>query len=183
VNTKLSSAFMLSCDWREVARRLTLFAFRRLGRGAQQSDAEELAQEALRRFLDPNYAGWDRSVEPDLLRHLGSIVNGLVSNRVQRAKRRQDVTLDNADLVAHENSDSRLVAADHVRHLVLRIRAALEDDPQAERVFELMLDGVDRPAEQATELGIPASDLYKIRRRLLAAIENIQMNLELDHRQ
>src|SRR5688572_17081193 len=121
VTTKLSSTFMGSCDWREVARRLTLFAFRRLGSGAQRSDAEELAQEALRRFLDPNYAGWDVAVEPDLLRHLGSIVNGLISNRVKREKRRHPVTLEAVESTAGgENPSSRTVAADHLQHLVSR---------------------------------------------------------------
>jgi hypothetical protein len=43
------------------------------------ADAKDLADEAMRRLFNSNYAPGDPAREPDILPHLGSTVNGLLS--------------------------------------------------------------------------------------------------------
>jgi len=57
------------------------------------ADAEDIAAEAVRRLLDSDYAGWDPNLEPDILRHLGSTVNGLISNESRAARLRVERSL------------------------------------------------------------------------------------------
>ena len=87
-------------DWADIFGRLVLFAFRRRqlrGVPGSLADAEDLAAEAIRRLFDLNYAPWDPAREPDLLRHLGSTVNGLLSNEMRAAR----VKLERA-VLAHD---------------------------------------------------------------------------------
>ena len=51
-------------DWGELFERLCAYGMGKMR--LNPADAEQVAQEALRRFLDPEYAGWDRQKEPDL---------------------------------------------------------------------------------------------------------------------
>ena len=75
-------------DWGDMFKRL--FAYGTGQMRLNPSDAEQVAQEAIRRFLDPMYADWDQKKEPSLLLHLGSIFNGVARNmRVKRGFNRE----------------------------------------------------------------------------------------------
>lgn len=41
------------------------------------------------------------------------------------------------------------------------------------RVFSIWAEGITKPSEVGTELGVPATDIYKIQRRLLSHLQDI----------
>jgi hypothetical protein len=77
-------------QWADLARRLTRYAFnrmRRLARGAATwEEAENVAQEAFSRLLDPAFAEWDRERHPEVFDALGYVVNGLAVNWARRRR-------------------------------------------------------------------------------------------------
>src|ERR1700733_2425871 len=76
-------AFIAAQDWEEIGRRLTLHAYGRIYKRSWET-AEDIAQEAIARFLDAAYASWDRARHPDLFDCLGHIVNGLAVNHLRK---------------------------------------------------------------------------------------------------
>ena len=66
--------------------RLTRYAFVLLGKKSW-AIAEEIAQEAIARALDPAYASWDPERHPDLFDFLGSVAGGLAANHRRKAGR------------------------------------------------------------------------------------------------
>ena len=78
-------------DWASLSKRLTAFAFRKLGK-TSPADAEDAAQAAIRQVFDPRYQRWSPRKQPDLFLFLGSLVNGILSNQ-RRLKRTKVETL------------------------------------------------------------------------------------------
>lgn len=125
-------------DWGDVFERLCAYGMGRMR--LNPADAEQVAQEALRRFLDPAYAAWDRAKEPNLLRHLGSIFNGIVRDmRTKRAFNRERMSSDGAHPDADDPTQSqadRLVLADQGRRGRELVDRAVREggaDPEAVR--------------------------------------------------
>lgn len=168
-------------DWKKTYKRLTLYAYHRLGRvGMSDMElAEDLAQEAVCRLYDPEYADWDSEREPVLLRFLGSTINGMVSNRRRKATRRGDVLLgslpcDGENIPRFElSTEERLILRDEVACAVAELRERLAGDELALQVLKnSLLDG-DRPQEQAIALGVDVMKVYRARRRLRVAVESM----------
>jgi hypothetical protein len=155
-------------EWRSISKRLVLYAAKhhRLG----NDDAQEVAQEAIRRYFDPKYAAWDREKYPELLRFLGSTVNGIVSNMRKRAANRHELATDNlAESDWHDHSPSaeqRLLDAALGRKAVGMLLEAAKGNQLVEDVCLQMFCGIDTPAEQASALGVPVESVYEARRRL-----------------
>jgi hypothetical protein len=158
-------------DWAAVTKRLVVFAHRRLG-GRSIETAQEIAQEAIARVWDPNYADWDPVTEPSIMRHLGSVVNGLIRNlnvshreRAERAHDPEEVeraagrSKDGAD---GDGMDRRIDAA----RVIDRFLDRTAGDDLVTRLLMVMADGEDKPAQQATKLGVPVTEVYNARRRL-----------------
>jgi DNA-directed RNA polymerase specialized sigma24 family protein len=158
-------------DWAAITERLVLYARGRLG-GRSVETAKEIVQEALTRLWDPAYSDWDPMKEPSLLRHLGSVVNGIVRNLNVAARERALVTrspdaLERAAERGPGAPDGR--AADgriDARKAVDRLLERTADDEIVAGIVLLMADGVDRPAEQSSAIGRPIGDVYNARRRL-----------------
>ncbi len=113
-----------SIDWPNVFARLTLFAMKRLGSRGSLADAEDLAGEAIGRFIDPEYAAWKPEVEPDLLKHLGSILNGILNNRLRSKALEVERPLDTpgaSRLASEEPSAERRMVADQDADRALRL--------------------------------------------------------------
>lgn len=157
-------------DWSAITMKLVAFAHRRLGRRSLET-AKEVAQEALTRIWDPKYKDWDPHVEPSLLKHLGSVVNGIVRNMHTAPGVRAEVLQDPVVLVQTAEpgaSDGRGVDGklDAGKFLDRLLEKAVDDELVTEVIF-LMSDSVDRPKEQAEKLNRPVREIYNANRRLV----------------
>lgn len=163
-------------NWHEIARRLTLFAKRRLGTRGTIEDAQDLAFEAIRRTLDPDYASWDGS--RPLLEFLGSIVNGLIQNRTRSRPLKLEVARPLERLDAAVPGPEQPLAARQVGDRALALLSArLDGDDVGVRVLGLSIEGIDKPQDQAQQLGVPVKDIYNARRRLAAHVEAVRAQL------
>jgi DNA-directed RNA polymerase specialized sigma24 family protein len=173
-----SRRLLETASWDEIARRLSLFARRRLGSRGTMEDAQDLAFEAIRRALDPDYADWDPGAQPSLLRHLGSVVNGLIQNRTRSralalASARKPETLD----VVGPSPEDGLSARQQTERALELLSSRLGADAVARSVLALTLDGIDKPRHQAERLGAPVGDIYNARRRLDGHIDAVRAQL------
>jgi hypothetical protein len=181
---KVPDELLDGVDWNKRFQRLVVFVHRMLGANVPLEEAEDVAGEAIRRFLDPEYAGWDPEREPSLERHLGSIVNGLLRNRIRVKATTHEVAHDFASspvmaVVSSPAPDPEDRAMD--RSLARRARELLENelrgDEDAEGVFLLEIDGISEPKEQAQALGLPIAKVYKARFRLGLAREAVRRRM------
>lgn len=162
-------------DWEQLSKRLTLYAWRRLKRVGMpdQELAQDIAFEAIRRYFDEEYLDWDPDSYPTRLEYFGSVINGIVRNRVRRAQRRNVEPADLTEPVMERRMPSPapdpercVVQTQWAEQVIAELRRQLDDDPHLLRLLELMLDGVERPAEQAEVLSVPVRDIYNANRRL-----------------
>lgn len=178
-------------DWDDISQRLCKYAKARLGSRGTIQDADEIAQEALRRFLDPEYADWDRQKEPALLQHLGSVVNGILLDRVRKSRRH----LKKENEVSHFliltrygetlSPEQRAVIKDYSQRFfaLLFDRLSSKKDTVAEKIVELELEDVHEAAEQAARLNLPMAEIRNARRRLAdhrAAVDTF-LSIEVTH--
>lgn len=163
-------------DWDDVSRRLTAYARWRLGWNANIADAVEIAQEAIRIVLDPEFREFDPAKE-DLMWHLQSNVNGIINNRRKKKALANEKVRD----LHVETSDERFQRAnpDVKRSQERRILEILHDyaeargDEHAQAVVMDALSGDFDDAETASKLKVPVQKIYDARQRLkryLAAI-------------
>lgn len=171
-------------DWADIFGRLVLFAFRRRqlrGVPGSLADAEDLAAEAIRRLFDSNYAPWDPAREPDLLRHLGSTVNGLLSNEMRTARVKLERSLsvpsvlESAEQAAAANAQPD--GADDYRHAMSLLEARIADDEIASQLLSLEEEGVTKAALQAAQLKLDVVTIYAARRRLARHCQAVRREL------
>src|SRR5260370_36736643 len=152
-----------SIDWADVFRRLTAFGMRRLGSRGSLTDAEELAIEAIKQFLDPEYASWNPEAEPDLLRHLGSILNDGLNNSVRRKALELERPLDTpeANRVAGDDPSAqrRMIAREEAARAIRLLSERIVGKELVENVLILELDGIDSASEQAKQLDRPVAEI------------------------
>lgn len=161
-------------DWSEVAKRLTLYAWRRLERlGMGRCDlAEDFAFEAIRRHLDEQYVDWDRERYPTLLEFLGSQVNGLIRNHLRKFSTNREVSgeLDSYTIQQRMRtapSQHRMIEKrEETARVIGILRERVSQDATLGALLDVMLDGIDKPAEQAQALSLPVAEIYKANRRL-----------------
>jgi hypothetical protein len=171
-------------DWADIFGRLVLFAFRRRRlRGVPDSlaDAEDLAAEAIRRLFDSNYAPWDPAREPDLLRHLGSTVNGLLSNEMRAARVKLERSLSVPSVLESAEqtaaADAHPDGADDYRHAMSLLEARIANDQIASQLLFLEEEGVTKAALQAAELKLDVAAIYAARRRLARHCQAVRREL------
>jgi DNA-directed RNA polymerase specialized sigma24 family protein len=169
-------------DWGDLYARLLDFATHRCPKSPAL--AKDLTQEAIARVFSYQ-SKWDPQKEPDLLRYLMSVVNTLRSNeRTSAAALRTKSTTDRpvkraAEAVADPNAFSEAKVADHdlfSRRLTL-LAERLVGDPEAHRLLELAVDGVDTPAEIRRITGWSAETVMSGRRRMLRAAAKVAQDL------
>lgn len=163
--------FLASTDWADVLVRLSAFAWRRLKRvGFSYQEVEDIAQEAVQRLFDEKYRNWSPS-EPrmeDLLRHLGSEVNGIVANRVRLRDRRGDLRpVDEARMALDHAAQAD--TCQNVEDLLYALLEHFDDDEDVCTLVDLFAKGILKAADQAQELDWPAARVYEARRRLRKA--------------
>ena len=174
-----------SVDWADIFRRLVLFAFRRRqvrGITGSLADAEDIAAEAIRRLLDSDYAGWDPNLEPDLLRHLGSTVNGLISNESRGARLKVERSLSDPSVFRSAEriaaSGDKMDETDECQRALRLLEARVAGDELMKGLLSLENGGVTKPAMQATQLRVSVDVVYKARRRLARHREAVRRELE-----
>jgi hypothetical protein len=174
-----------SVDWADIFRRLVLFAFkRRQGRGiaGSRADAEDIAAEAIRRLLDSEYAGWDPKLEPDLLRYLGSTVNGLISNESRSARLKVERSLSDPSVFRSAErvtaSGDKMEEGDECQRALQLLEVRVADDELMKRLLSLENGGVSKPATQASQLKVSVEVIYRARRRLARHREAVRRELE-----
>jgi hypothetical protein len=172
-------------DWADTFSRLVLFAFRRRqlrGLSGSLADAEDLAAEAIRRLFDSNYKPWDPVREPDLLRHLGSTVNGLLSNdmRAARVKCERSLSVPSVLESAEQTTtvDTHPDAADSYRHALSLLEARVANDEIASQLLWLEEEGVTKAALQAAQLKMDVAAIYSARRRLARHCQAVRQELK-----
>jgi len=173
-------------DWVVITKRIVLFAHRRLGCRSIEM-ARDVAQEALTRVWDPEYADWDPSKEPSLVRHLGSVVNGIIRNlnvsqreRVERPHSPdalEQAVDEGGKPTADGGSPSARIDACKILDRFLERTA---EDKLASGIILLMADGVDKPSEQAVSLGVPVKDVYNARRRLNEHVGPVRAEFKME---
>ena len=173
-----------SLNWADIFRRLVLFAFRRRqlrGSPGSLADAEDLAAEAIRRLFDSQYVAWDPTREPDLMRHLGSTINGLLSNELRAARVKVEQSLSvpsvlrSAEQAAAE--DPQLDGAADCRRAMSLLETRVANDEVISQVLLLEEEGVTKPAVQAAQLHLEVDVIYKARRRLAQHREAVRREL------
>jgi DNA-directed RNA polymerase specialized sigma24 family protein len=169
-------------DWGEMFVRLYAYGTGKMR--MNPADAEQIAQEALLRFVDPKYASWDREKEPSLLRHLGSIFNGVARDMRTKKAFNQERLSSSADQpdqpdVASSQED-RVFAADQVRQGVGRMLELSAGKKVVQDVIMLMAEEVDGAAEQARRLGLPIARIYEARRTVTELVDVVRAELEVE---
>ncbi len=173
-----------SLNWADIFRRLVLFAFRRRqlrGSSGSLADAEDLAAEAIRRLFDLQYTPWDPTRAPDLLRHLGSTINGLLSNelRAARVNREQSMSVPSVLQAAEESAaaDPQFDGTPDYRRAMSLLESRVANDEVIPQLLLLEEEGVTKPAVQAAQLHLEVGVIYKARRRLAQHREAVRREL------
>jgi hypothetical protein len=159
-------------DWGEIHARLLAFAtFRCRPDGAL---ARDLVQGAITSVYAHD-SKWNPEKDPDLLRYLMSVVNSQLANERARASatRTSSMSAPRTLSAAHRVGDAQAFSEEkaeehdllHRRMTLLRERLA--GDPEALRLVELLLEGVDSPTELRRLTGWSAEVVLAARRRML----------------
>jgi DNA-directed RNA polymerase specialized sigma24 family protein len=146
-------------------------------------EAEDIAQEALSRAIDPERSPWRREAQPNFVYHVINVAREVLKERRAKWKVRNDPRHVSAEAEALRTAplraDARVAARDgHERDSARRagLRAQLEGLPL--RVFELYERDVTSPAEQANLLRATIKDIYEARRRVAEVARTIPADLE-----
>jgi hypothetical protein len=152
--------------------RVVAYAHRRLKRfGCNRPEvAEDLAFAALERHVGPRrMLAFDEDKHPDVFSSLRSMVNGLVINWLRKHSTRNEASASD-DLAgyagAFRSAETTLEQRRRLEAICEAVRERFADDEILLRMFELFLCGMDRPAEQAKELGVAVQTLRNPTRRL-----------------
>ncbi len=182
--SKVPADVLEAIDWAEIAERITGFAFARL-RHTSIEDAKQIANDALRTLLDPeSEVAWEWEQDPDPIQKLGSIVNGLVSNRYRRksvAKRHGDEVgrhMGGGESLAESNPEASTIARDLFRKVLNHVYEHSVDDELVQQMVLLANDGILDVEEQESSLKVPRPRLYEARRRLHERIEAARLEIE-----
>jgi hypothetical protein len=140
------------------------------------SDANDFVQEAITRVLEGRYP-WSPAACPELVDHLGSVVNTLVWNRSTSAAaaRERPLLPDHVDGRADRapTQEERLLERETALDVAARAERRMRDlrervrgDEVALAVLDLFERGVTDPGDQAREAGRPRAEIDRARRRI-----------------
>ncbi len=155
------------------------------GLPGSMADAEDLAAEAIRRLIDSDFADWNREQEPDLLRHLGSTINGLLSNELRGARVKVEQSLSDPSInqAAEQTAapDAGIDEVDESRRMLSLLEARIAKDELARKLLALEGKGITKPVKQAAQLKTSISTIYKARRRLARHREAVRKKLDAEN--
>lgn len=170
-------------DWPDIYKRLTLFAYQRLDQQDPEraARAQDLAAEAISRFFDDSYAGWDPQVHPSLLIYLGSVINGLLINERRLQRRHQEATPELELLSSRDpikTPEQHALRREQLNIALTTLHARLKDDPLSSAILEKWIArGLERPQELAKALNVTTTEIRNANRRLKNHIEIVRDEL------
>ncbi len=168
-------------DWSDLHARLYAFALARCASRTKaqvevRAQAKDLVQEAIARVYAAE-SKWDPDAEPNLQRYLMSVINGLLSNERSRAAAKRNVSLSKeaprggkcSEAVADARAlpEEVVVKTDLFARRLALLEERLAGDADARRLLELMVSGMDSPADLRKATKWSANDLMATRRRML----------------
>lgn len=185
MTTKLPDQ-LAQADWNDLYRRLVAFVKNRLGTRGSMDDVEEIAQEAIRRCFDPEYATWDQAKYPDLSEFLGSIANGLIQNLTKKKSTTeetpeppQSVAFATAHTSEAMTPEAQVADRELLERAFSMISERIDGRPLVEDVFLAgFADGIVKAAEQAEKLGRPVSQVYEARRELARHLAEVKQLID-----
>lgn len=172
--------------WGELLQRLTAMAAIRL-RG-RPDDAQQLALDAVRQFLEPeSTVVWDYDLEPSPARCLGSILNGLIRNFVRVHRNTAEIPMPHETLESGSdpnalNPEQHAARREFVSIVLDRVVALSPGDEVVCRLVDLCRTGVVESDEQEVALGVSRGVLYEARRRFRERLQRARQEQE-DQRQ
>lgn len=164
-----------SIDWKSTSEQLVAFARRRHRLTAEE--AEQDAQEAIRRFFDPDYVRFDPAAHGTLLEFLGSIVNAIVANRRRRGSSSKAFLGWGTDDGEPMTPEDIAIAREHAGRVVAKLVERTERAPVVARLLAVLLEGVEGIENEAERVGVSVAEIEKARRRLKAHVEVITNSL------
>jgi hypothetical protein len=135
-------------------------------------DAKELAQTGIAKVIDPDDSPWDEEAQPNLLLHVGSVMNGLASNKNRGDGRHPVVALDPGKDRRVDPGPTPEERIDHGEDIARmqgwldRLIVRLQGDEIALGKIELMREGIDDATEQAARLGCSVKEIYRANERI-----------------
>jgi hypothetical protein len=163
---------LLASDER-LRKKIFVFAYKRTH---ELNAAKELVHEAMIRVIDPERSPWDPTAQPNLLRHVGSVMNSLVANQRRADQRHPTVSHDPAldrRIDDAPSPEARLLEVEdrtetmaQLRFWMVELRARLEGDALALGKIALLYEGIDGGDEQAARLGCTRDDVYRANERI-----------------
>jgi hypothetical protein len=157
----------LNVDWGRVGKALVAFAVRRMH--LRPPEAQDMAQRAMQRAFDPDYAAWDPAAEPNILIHLFGVMRGMAGSDRQRHGFEAERLTRSGELprvAVAARTDDVLADAQEARDAFAALRALARGDGLVERILEANARGLDTPAELARALDVNATDIYSANKRL-----------------
>jgi DNA-directed RNA polymerase specialized sigma24 family protein len=151
-------------DWVDLVPRLERIARKK---GASVDDAVDLVQAAATTLL-AGETSWDPAKDPTARQFLAGSVVGALANARRSARARYESPDGLLDEAPHAAEDTTAAAAKEAEAsaAIARLREALAQDPTALAVVDLVIEGVDKPADQASRLGLPVTAIYDARERI-----------------
>jgi DNA-directed RNA polymerase specialized sigma24 family protein len=168
-------------DWGDIHARLLDFATHRTKPDAL---AKDLVQDAISRVYAYEWK-WDPAKEPDLVRYLMSVVNGLLANeRTSAASRRTKSMSAKRGRAAAEAvrddaafSETRAVEHDLFTRRMTLLTERLAGNARALKMVELMTSGIDTPAAIRKVTGWSADETMATRRAMLRAAARVAQDI------
>ncbi|UCG71017.1 MAG: DsbA family protein [Thermoplasmata archaeon] len=163
--------------------RIRIWAGRKDGPLPGGKEAEDMVYEAIEKTLDGRRA-WDARAHPDLEAYLRDVIEsdlnhlavGFENRRFLPASQVGFTMIDDEPVPLVERVPSPVpgpqadLELDDERREALAFRDAfiqsLGDEPELAVVVRHIIEGVERPAELAEKAGVPAKDIYNMRKRL-----------------
>jgi DNA-directed RNA polymerase specialized sigma24 family protein len=169
-------------DWASLSKRLTEFAFRKLGK-ASRADAEDVAQIAMRRAFDPRYQRWNPRKQPDIFWFLGSLVRNELANRRRARRGRVEIPHDHEELDALASeavgaTDDAMISRERARRVLAELERRTSTDGACAAVLATFRDEIDDPNEQAARTGRTLKAVYNARSRLRALATEIARDVD-----
>jgi hypothetical protein len=135
-------------------------------------DAKDLSQAAIAKAIDPEDSPWDPDKQPNLLFHVGSLMNTAAFNRHRGEARHRTVRYEPSKdhtVDPEPTPEERIEHAEEMARLqgwLDKLLVRLAGDTVALGKIELMREGIDDAAEQAARLHCSVEDIYRASERI-----------------
>ena len=173
-------------DWKVIILRLTAHAAYKVERLRWQTgkkdlpggrQVKDLAMEAIK-MVWTGERKWNPDKQPDLLKHLKSIVNSVVSHLVESAEHTQrDILKEELEEGAFDPpDDSAASPLDEViaANVFGKLRSEVKSDEDLELVLYCIEEGMSKPSDIADTLRISVERVYKAKKKLGIILKRIQ---------